>query len=111
MTDAVNLTPFKLRVLAALLEVTDNPSPGWNGHTGRSLAGALWPNSPAWKKRTRGSDAHAGGNAMAGTMPMKGARAGHELARLGLAHVEYSSHSQPFFTISSKGRRVLAASK
>jgi hypothetical protein len=44
---------------------------------------------------------------MAGTMPMKGAREGHELARLGLVRVEYSSISQPFFTITDAGRRAL----
>lgn len=49
----------------------------------REFAQLMWPDSPAWRKRTRGRDRHPG--AMAGTMPMNGARLLWKLRDLGLA--------------------------
>ena len=100
-----DLTPFKERALGVLADA------GEKGHTGRSFALALWPDSPAWRRRTRGSDAHGGGNAMAGTMPMKGARVARELNYLGLCSITYTSSNQPIFTISHQGTKTLEALK
>lgn len=98
------LTPFKESALRALAAAERGPRPG---HTGRSFARALWPDSLAWGRRTRGSNARAGGNAMAGTMPMKGARVARELNYLGLCTIEYTSSRQPIFRISHQGKKTL----
>jgi hypothetical protein len=106
MTDAAAakpLTPFRLRALAILRDVTDRSS--FSRMTGRSMAKALWPNSPAWEKRTR---RRGGGNqsgAVGGTMPMKGAKVLWDFQTEGLAFQEIDRE----WTISERGRQALAA--
>lgn len=77
-----------------------------HGVTGRELARNLWPDSPAWDRRTR---FHATSNqgAVGGTMPMLGAKMGRRLEDLGFARVRYSSVMQPYFIITAAGRREL----
>lgn len=94
------LTDFQIRTLRAIHDH------GERGATGRSLAHALWPDSPAWEKTTRSRPGFQGSRG--GTMPMKGARAARELNDLGLVWIEYTSHHQPFFTLSPRGEKVLA---
>ncbi|MFE6966948.1 hypothetical protein ACFVAJ_17690 [Agromyces sp. NPDC057679] len=99
------LTAFQVRVLEKLLERTDHPTETGVGHTGRSLAAALWPDSPAWHRRTRGRNGRNG--ALGGTMPMRGATAGWALHSIGLADVTENEHHQPRFTINTSGRDAL----
>lgn len=49
----------------------------------RALAKHLWPDSPAWERRTRAYGSNRNG-AMGGTMPMKAATILHRLADRGL---------------------------
>lgn len=77
------------------------------GFAGRAIARILWPDSPAWNRRTRGSNARAGGNAMAGTMPMLGAKAARTLQDHGLLVEESSSIHQSSWRLSRRGRRYL----
>ena len=79
---------------------------GYDGYTGRSLAQALWPDSPAWEKTTRSRPGFNGSKG--GTMPMKGARAARELNDLGLVWIRYTSHHQPIFYLSTRGEKLLA---
>lgn len=51
----------------------------------REFAMLMWPDSPAWQKRTRGQRGANRAGAMAGTMPMNGARLLWKLFDLGLA--------------------------
>lgn len=95
------LTDFQRRALAAIAEA------GERGHTGRSLARALWPDSPAWGKVTRSRPGFNG--SMGGTMPMKGARAARALADLGLVWITYTQHHQPIFTLSYRGEKAVAS--
>lgn len=78
---------------------------GDRGATGRQLAQKLWPDSPAWEKTTRSRPGFQGSKG--GTMPMKGARAARALADLGLVLVEYNDVHQPFFSLSTAGKRAL----
>lgn len=93
------LTDFQMRALAAISDAGDR------GHTGRSLARVLWPDSPAWEKTTRSRPGFQGSRG--GTMPMKGARAARELADRGLVWIELTRHHQPIFTVSPRGRKLL----
>lgn len=52
----------------------------------REFAMLMWPDSPAWQKRTRGRDNHPG--AIGGTMPMNGARLLWKLRDLKLADLD-----------------------
>lgn len=52
--------------------------------TARQVAQALWPDSPAWQKRTRKRLGRNG--ALGGTMPMKAGALLRRLERLGLAN-------------------------
>jgi len=93
------LTAPQLRALAAIAEAGDK------GHTGRSLAQALYPDSPAWGKVTRSRPGFQGSRG--GTMPMLGAKIARGLADRGLVYVEYTDLYQPVFTITTAGRRML----
>ncbi|KQO98614.1 hypothetical protein [Leifsonia sp. Leaf264] len=94
-------TKFTHRILAALEGASTE------GATGRELAKQLWPDSPAWDRRTRGRSGNRNG-ALGGTLPMKGAKAGHDMVNLGYARVLYTEYSQPLFSITDTGRAVLA---
>lgn len=51
----------------------------------RAFAELMWPDSPAWGKRNRGQRGTNRSGAMAGTMPMNGARLLWKLQELGFA--------------------------
>lgn len=51
----------------------------------REFARLMWPDSPAWNRRSRGARGSNRSGAMAGTMPMNGARMLWKLRDLGLA--------------------------
>jgi hypothetical protein len=53
------------------------------GLSARAVARALWPDSPAWNKRTRRGATHAGG-ALGATMPMKAGALLWRMRSLGL---------------------------
>ncbi|WP_025157283.1 hypothetical protein [Leifsonia aquatica] len=101
-----DLTPAKLRALAAIRDLNDDDYEGSLGTPGRAIAAKLWPDSPAWEKRTRKHGTNDPG-AMGGTMPMKGARVAWELSRLGLVHHRSNSVNQALFKITDAGRRYL----
>lgn len=105
------LTPALLNALAAIAAATPADATthvGPVGVTGRSLARALWPESPGWSRRNaRGASNHPG--SLGGTMPMLGARTARRLVTAGLVDIEYSDVHQPFFSINPTGRSVLAA--
>ncbi len=74
MTAPKPLTEPQHRALVALIELADSsrvpggPPMFWVAP--RALAKALWPDSPAWERRTRfGAVGNQG--ALGGTMPMK----------------------------------------
>lgn len=102
----VTLTPAKVRHLTVMRMLADNDHELSAGVPGRTVASALWPDSPAWNKRTRKHGTNDPG-AIGGTMPMKGARAARELNELGLVHINYTEHHQALFRISEAGRRLL----
>lgn len=91
------LTEWQVQALIELRRQTDED----RFATPRSFAGGMWPNSPAWGKRTRGYDRHPG--AVGGTMPMRGARELWKLRELRLAWVEEYTH----WTVSPAGRKLL----
>lgn len=90
-----NPTAFQLRALTVL--ATDDFTP-------RTFAMALWPDSPAWQRRTRGRDNRSG--AIGGTMPMKGAKELWRLRDLGFARERPDGR----WTITSVGRAHLDGS-
>lgn len=91
------MTPTMLKLLVALKEASE-------GLTGRQIAHALWPDSPAWQKRTRGRSTSNHNGSLGGTMPMLGAKQGHRAVSLGYATVEYDAETgQPRFYRTFKG--------
>ena len=98
------LTDSQLRALRAL--EADHLS-GSRGHTGRSLAQVLYPDSDAWAKTTRSRPGFQGSKG--GTMPMLGAKVARGLADKNLVRVEYTDYHQAVFYITDAGRRALAA--
>lgn len=107
-TDLPTLTPAALRALTVLRDQCDQPMGTAQIPIGRTYPRAialdLWPDSPGWKKRSR-RGAGAGNGAMGAGMPMAAANAMWRLWKLGLAQ----SHGRSEWTITSKGREVLAA--
>lgn len=95
----MSLTPAKRRALQAIADA------GEQGHSGRSLARELWPDSPAWERTTRSRPGFNGSKG--GTMPMNGARIARQLADIGLVYISYTLHHLPIFTITQKGRQAL----
>ena len=75
------MTPAQARCLNALIEQADR-NPGGTT-TPRTIARALWPDSPAWNRRT--NPRHGSSGAMGATMPMNAARLLWALQRQGLA--------------------------
>lgn len=74
--------------------------------TPREVALALWPDSEAWGKRTRGRRTGTIAGAVGGTMPMKAARLLWALHERGLAAKEDGDSNLWF--LSSLGAQVLA---
>lgn len=74
---------------------------GPRGTTARSVAHTLWPDSPAWHKRTRGRGNRNG--ALGGTMPMKAAQLLHRLHGLGLVTLDDTGR---YWITTHAGERV-----
>ncbi|WAC50451.1 hypothetical protein [Frigoribacterium sp. SL97] len=76
-----DLTPGQARALVELVAITaaGDTATGW------LMARRLWPDSPAWNRRTRGRRTGTVAGAMGGTMPMLGAKPLWALEELGLA--------------------------
>lgn len=71
----------------------------------RDVALALWPDSEAWTKRTRGRRTGTISGAVGGTMPMKAARLLWALHARGLAEEDRDSRQ---WHITVLGEKVLA---
>jgi hypothetical protein len=69
----------------------------------RDFARAMWPDSPAWTRRSRGQRGTNRSGAMAGTMPMLGAKMLWHLYDLGYVTQRDSGD----WRITSKGREAL----
>lgn len=68
------LTPARDRAIRLLVaDMRAARSPEHYRITGRGMARMMWPDSPAWEKRTRRRGSNHPGQ-MGGTMPMLGAR-------------------------------------
>jgi hypothetical protein len=91
-----DLTPPQRRALAAVVAA------GARGTTARSLALALWPDSPAWNVRTRGRTGNRNG-AVGGTMPMKAGRLLRTLEEAGLVANRVGTS---LWTATTAGRRA-----
>lgn len=74
----------------------------------RTLAMHLWPDSPAWRKRTRHNGTNHPGQ-IGGTMPMKAATLLHRLADKGLAQDDKGPDNQyvSAWTITYRGEQYL----
>lgn len=72
----------------------------------RDVARALWPDSEAWTKRTRGRRTGTVSGAVGGTMPMKAARLLWALHARGLAEKEDRDYD--LWHITFLGEQVLA---
>lgn len=88
-----------LRVLSELAGTDRSTTP-------RDVALALWPDSEAWTKRTRGRRTGTIAGAVGGTMPMKAARVLWALNERGLADKEDRDSNLWFLT--PLGEQVLA---
>lgn len=83
--------------MLTFLSALDRPHP-------RALARLMWPDSPAWQKRTA-SRAQARAGALGATMPMKAATMLWRLRDKGLTEVEGEYGSE--WSITEAGRRAL----
>lgn len=72
----------------------------------REMARALWPDSEAWTKRTRGRRTGTIAGAVGGTMPMKAARLLWALHERGLAEKE--DRDTNLWYLTRLGEQVLA---
>lgn len=70
----------------------------------RQFSKAMWPDSPCWKHHTK---AGPGGVMLAGGMNLAAGGYLAKLLRRGLVSLRYSSVHQPFYSISTKGRKAL----
>jgi hypothetical protein len=68
----------------------------------RDFAREMWPDSPAWNRRTRGSGSANRAGAVGGTMPMNGAKVLWSLNYLACA-----SHENGIWFITERGRQRL----
>lgn len=75
--------------------------------TSREVAWHLWPDSPAWGKRTRKFRGQQG--AVGGTMPMLGGRLLWRLLDLGFASRDRTPSGVPLWEPSISGLRALRA--
>ena len=75
-----------------------------DGHAcyGRHLAQALWPDSPAWNRMSRGWNGTVGK-----PMPGNAGRLATRMAERGLVARDYGLSGQTHFTITAEGRRRL----
>jgi len=94
-----DLTAPQHRCLQALADLTvERPTV-----RPRAVAKALWPDSPAWERRTRGRRTGTINGAVGGTMPMKAATLLWRLEERGLA-----CEDDRAWRVTDRGRRVLA---
>lgn len=91
------LTDPQRRALAAVVAA------GPRGTTARSVAHTLWPDSPAWHKRTRASRSGTRNGVLGGTMPMKAAQLLHRLEALGLVTLDDTNR---YWITTHAGERV-----
>jgi hypothetical protein len=103
----VTLTGPQRKALEYLHEHSD-PF-GYGRVSPRALAKHLWPDSPAWAKRTRGRRTGTINGAMGGTMPMNAASLLWRLAAKGLASDEGDNVSA--WTITYRGEQYLRDTK
>lgn len=102
-----SLTQPQRNTLALLVDLADRaPQHGERPVTPKQLAQALWPNSEAWSKRTRGRRTGTVNGAMGGTMPMKAATLLWRLHERGLA--EQPDRDSNDWLPTALGRRVAA---
>lgn len=94
------LTAFEQKVLTYLEPTYDQSTHQWP-HS-KTVAKAIWPDSPGWTRMTGGWNGYPG-KTMAASM---GARLWKMQAK-GLVQVTYSSTNLPLWGISSHGRRLL----
>lgn len=73
----------------------------------RDFALKMWPDSPAWSKRNRGQRGTNHSGAMAGTMPMLGAKLLWKLQSLSCAHERETSLYARQWVISERGLQRL----
>lgn len=95
------LTQPQMNALRALADIEDNH----RLTTPRNVAKALWPDSEAWNRRTRGRRTGKINGAIGGTMPMKAATLLWRLDARGCATCPLDSST---WEVTSRGRRVLA---
>lgn len=75
--------------------------------TPRDFARLMWPDSPAWNKRSRGQRGTNRSGAMASTMPMLGAKLLHRLEDLSCASQRETSLYSRAWVISERGLQRL----
>jgi hypothetical protein len=73
----------------------------------REFARKMWPDSPAWNRRSRGQRGTNHSGAMASTMPMLGAKLLWKLWDLGLATEVQSDLNARTWVITERGRQRL----
>jgi len=107
MSESTPLTGPQRRALVTLIELADAPRvPGGSPITWvapRALAKALWPDSPAWQRRTRFGATSSQG-ALGGTMPMKAGRLLRTLEGLGLVEQHEEWRTASLWTPTFRGR-------
>lgn len=92
----MSLTVPRRRALQVLADQAEPMAP-------RDVAMALWPDSPAWDRRTRGQRGANRAGAMGGTMPMIAAKLLWRLAGDGYA----SQRGRGQWVATEKGRAAL----
>lgn len=100
------LTAPQRRALAVLDEHTAPYGSDKPGMYAKQVAKLLWPDSPAWGKRTRGRTGNRNG-AVGGTMPMKAGTLLGRLVRGGFADEYLTETMQPKWVITTAGRAAL----
>lgn len=88
------MTPAQRRALEAVRDIYNIPGPDGRVHHNpvhpREVAHRLWPDSPAWEKRTRRYGSNRNG-AMGGTMPMNAAKILYRLREQGLVETDWEN--------------------
>lgn len=105
----LRLTPSQRKVLEILEGIGhDDGMRRWISP--RNVAKALWPDSPAWGKRTRRYGRNANG-AVGGTMPMNAAKILNRLEALGVVEeIGYLMEGQPSaWVLTPRGEQWLEA--
>lgn len=96
------LTAPQARMLRILADVQPDDRP----MAPREVAHKMWPDSPAWEKRTRRYGANRNG-ALGGTMPMKAATMLWRLKERGLVWDIGTHHGTAHWAINEAGKIAL----